>query len=140
MPEEGFRKWMGCDYEVMEDGHAVVGLDITAEMRNLRGVVQGGVIAALVDIAMATAASGGNYDTRLRPMATLELKVNYTAPANGSRLTATADVVRAGARTSVVRCDIRREDGEVCAAALGTFISRRVHETDPKDMPPPPGG
>ena len=25
MPEEGFRKWMGCDYEVMEDGHAVVG-------------------------------------------------------------------------------------------------------------------
>ena len=71
MPEEGFRKWMGCDYEIMEDGHAVVGLRITAEMRNLRGVVQGGVIAALVDISMAT----------------LELKVNYTAPAKGDRLT-----------------------------------------------------
>ena len=90
MPEEGFRKWMGCDYEIMEDGHAVIGLNITDDMRNLRGVVQGGVIAALVDISMATAASGGNYDTRKRPMATLELKVNYTAPANGARLTATA--------------------------------------------------
>jgi len=87
MPEEGFRKWMGCDYEVMEDGHAVVGLNITDDMRNLRGVVQGGVIAALVDISMATAACGGNYDTRMRPMATLELKVNYTAPAKGDRLT-----------------------------------------------------
>ncbi len=138
MPEEGFRKWMGCDYDIMEDGHAVVGLRITDDMRNLRGVVQGGVIAALVDIAMATAACGGNYDTRMRPMATLELKVNYTAPANGGRLTATADVIRAGARTSVVRCEITREDGEVCAAGLGTFIMRRVHETDPDDMPPPP--
>ena len=71
-------------------------------------------------------------------MATLELKVNYTAPAKGDRLTATADVIRAGARTSVVRCEITREDGEVCAAGLGTFMMRRVHETDPDDMPPPP--
>ena len=51
---------------------------------------------------------------------------------------ATADVIRAGARTSVVRCEITREDGEVCAAGLGTFMMRRVHETDPDDMPPPP--
>ncbi|MDC0033996.1 PaaI family thioesterase, partial [Alphaproteobacteria bacterium] len=130
--------WLGCEYEIMEDGHAVVGLTINDDMRNLRGVVQGGIIAALVDISMATAACGGNYDTRMRPMATLELKVNYTAPATGTRLTSTADVIRAGARTSVVRCEIRREDGEVCAAGLGTFMIRRVHETDPYDMPAPP--
>lgn len=137
MPEAGFRKWLGVDYEVMEDGHAVVGLSVNDDMRNLRDVVQGGVIAALVDITMATAACGGNYDTRMRPMATLELKVNYTAAATGDRLTATADVIRAGARTSVVRCEVQRGDGEVCAAGLGTFITRRVHETDPDDMAPP---
>lgn len=140
MPDEGFRKWLSPDYEVMEDGHAVVGLAIRDDMRNLRDVVQGGVIAALVDISMATAACGGNYDTRMRPMATMELKVNYTAAATGDRLTATADVIRAGARTSVVRCEIRREDGEVCAAGLGTFMMRRVHKTDPEDMPTPPAG
>ena len=59
MPEEGFRKWLGVDYEVMEDGHAVVGLTVTDDMRNPRGVVQGGVVAALIDVAMATAAAGG---------------------------------------------------------------------------------
>ena len=134
MPDEGFRKWLAPDYEVMEDGHAVVSLAIRDDMRNLRGVVQGGVVAALVDISMATAACGGNYDTRIRPMTTMELKVNYTAAATGDRLTSTADVVRAGARTSVVRCEIRRADGEVCAAGLGTFMARRVHPTDPKDM------
>ena len=57
MPDEGFRKWLGVEYEIMEDGHAVVGLNITDDMRNLRQVVQGGVVAALVDIAMATAAA-----------------------------------------------------------------------------------
>jgi uncharacterized protein (TIGR00369 family) len=134
MPDEGFRKWLGLDYEVMEDGHAVVGLDIRDDMRNLRQVVQGGVIAALVDVTMATAACGGNYDTRIRPMTTMEIKVNYTAPATGDRLTGTADVVRAGARTSVVRCEIRREDGEVCAAGLGTFMVRRPHKSDPEGM------
>ena len=94
MPDEGFRKWLGVDYEVMEDGHAVVGLTLTDDMRNLRGVAQGGIVAAVIDIAMATAAAGGNYDTRKRPMATLEMKINYVAAANGPRLTATADVIR----------------------------------------------
>ncbi|MCG8544577.1 MAG: PaaI family thioesterase [Alphaproteobacteria bacterium] len=139
MPDEGFRKWLGVEYEVMEEGHAVVGLNITDDMRNLRGVVQGGVIAALVDIAMATAAAGGNYDTRRRPMATLEMKVNYLAAATGERLTAVADVIRAGSRTAVTRCEVFFGDAEVCAAGLGTFMTRRVHATDPKDMPPPAG-
>ena len=139
MPDEGFRRWLGVEYEVMEDGHAVVGLNITDDMRNLRGVVQGGVIAALIDIAMATAAAGGNYDTRLRPMSTLEMKVNYLAAATGDRLTAVADVIRAGSRTSVVRCEVHAGKGDVCAAGLGTFMTRRVHETDPKGMAPPAG-
>jgi uncharacterized protein (TIGR00369 family) len=97
MPDEGFRKWLGVEYEVMEDGHAIVGLDITDDVFNLRQVVQSGVVAALIDIALATAAAGGNYDTRRRPMATLEMKVNYLAAATGDRLTAVADVMRAGA-------------------------------------------
>ncbi len=137
MPDVGFRKWLGVDYEVMEDGHSVVGLNIRDDMCNMRDVVQGGVVASLIDIAMGNAAGGGNYDTRIRPVVTLELKVNYLAAATGDRLTAKADVIRAGARTSVVRCDVFREDDEICATGLGTFISRRVHASDPKDMPTP---
>lgn len=139
MPDVGFRRWLGVEYEAMEDGHAVIGVAVTDDMRNQRGVVQGGVLAALIDVAMGTAAGGGNYDTRKRPVVTLELKVNYLAAATGDRLTARADVIRAGARTSVVRCDIFAADGTHCATGLGTFISRRIHPTDPEDMPAPPG-
>ena len=139
MPDVGFRHWLGVDYEVMEDGHAVVSMNIRDDMRNMRGVVQGGVIASLVDVAMATAAAGGNYDTRKRPMATLELKVNYLAAATGNKLTARADVIRAGSRTSAVRCEIYDDAGEVCAAGLGTFMTRRLHPTDPAGLAPPAG-
>lgn len=134
MPETGFRKWLGVEYLVMEDGHAEIALDVTDDMRNQRKVVQGGVLAAVIDVAMGTAAAGGNYDTRKRPLATLELKVNYLQAATGDRLTATADVVRAGSRTFVVRCDVFRGDGEICATGLGTFMTRRVHPSDPVGM------
>jgi uncharacterized protein (TIGR00369 family) len=108
-------------------------------MRNMRGVVQGGVLASLLDVAMATAAAGGNYDTRKRPMATLELKINYLAAATGDTLTARADVIRAGSRTSAVRCEIYDDTGGVCAAGLGTFMTRRLHPTDPAGLAPPAG-
>lgn len=139
MPDEGFRKWLGVEYEVMQEHRAVVAMPVREEMRNLRGVVQGGALAALIDVGMATAASGGNYDTRLRPMVTLEMKINYLAPATGDRLTCIADVVSAGSRTAVVRCEIHTDKGKVCAAALGTFMTRRVHKTDPQHMAPAAG-
>jgi len=50
-------------------------------------VFRGSAVAALIDVGMATAASGGNYDTHLRPMVTLETKINYLAPATGEHLT-----------------------------------------------------
>jgi uncharacterized protein (TIGR00369 family) len=139
MPDEGFRKWLGITYDVMEDDHAEISLAVRDEMRNLRKVVQGGVLAGVIDVAMGTAAAGGNYDTRKRPMVTLELKVNYLAAATGNRLTAKADVIRAGARTSIIRCDVFREDGKICATGLGTFMRRRVHPSDPDEMPAPAG-
>jgi uncharacterized protein (TIGR00369 family) len=139
MPDDGFRKWLGVEYTVMEDGHAVVHMNVRPEMQNLRNMCQGGVVASLIDVAMATAAAGGNYDTRLRPMATMELKVNYLSGATGDRLEAVADVVKLGSRTAVVRCDVKTDTGEICATGLGTFMTRRVHATDPQGMAPPKG-
>ena len=134
MPDVGFRKWMGLEYRVMEDGKAIVRMPLRAEMYNNRDVAHGGVVAALADVAMGTAAAGGNYDTRMRPMVTGEFKLNYLAPARGQVLTATAEVVRAGSRMSVVRCEVETDRGVVCAAALGTFVLRRPHPNDPSHL------
>jgi uncharacterized protein (TIGR00369 family) len=63
---------------------------------------------------------------------TLEMKVNYLAPARGDMLIATADTVREGSRTAVVRCDVVTDRGELCATGLGTFITRHPHPNDRK--------
>jgi acyl-CoA thioesterase len=130
MSDVGFRRWLGLTYEVMEDDRAVVSLDLDEDKRNVRDVAHGGIVASLVDVAMGTAAAGGNYATRKRYVVTLELKVNYLAPARGNRLTAEAKVVRGGARTFVVECRVRTDLGEECAMALGTFITRRRTDED----------
>lgn len=131
MPDVGFRKWLGLDYEEMTDERAIVSLDLDEDKVNVRGVAHGGVVASLVDVAMGTAAGGGNYDTRKRLVATQELKVNYLAGAKGARLTATANVIRAGSRAVVVNCDVTTDTGIHCATALGTFMTRRVAPGDP---------
>ena len=130
MSDVGFRKWLGLTYEVMEDDYAVVSLELNEDKRNVRDVAPGGIVASLIDVAMGTAAAGGNYSTRQRYVVTLELKVNYLAPARGSKLTATAKVVKGGARTFVVECRVVTDSGEECAMALGTFITRRRTEED----------
>ncbi|HKK30225.1 MAG TPA: PaaI family thioesterase [Alphaproteobacteria bacterium] len=130
MSDVGFRKWLGLTYEVMDDERAVVSLELDEEKRNVRDVAHGGIVASLVDVAMGTAAAGGNYATRKRYVVTLELKVNYLAPARGNKLTAEAKVVRGGARTFVVDCRVTTDLGDECAAALGTFITRRRTEED----------
>lgn len=131
MPDVGFRKWLGLNYEEMTDERAIVSIDLDADKMNVRGVAHGGIVASLIDVAMGTAAGGGNYDTRKRLVATQELKVNYLAPAKGARLTATATVVRAGSRVIVVHCDVMTDQDIHCATALGTFMTRRVAAGDP---------
>ena len=136
MPDVGFRKWLGLTYEEMTDEQAIVSLDLDGDKVNVRGVGHGGVVASLVDVAMGTAAGGGNYDTRKRLVATQELKVNYLAAATGARMTATAKVIRAGSRSIVVSCDVVTDTGVHCATALGTFMTRRVGAGDPDRFQP----
>ena len=134
MSDTGFRRWLGVEYREVLDRHAVVAVPIDDDKRNIRGVAHGGIVASLVDIAMGTAASGGTYQTRTRLVVTLEMKVNYLAPAVGRELVATADVVYLGRRTIVVRCEVATDAGTVCAVGLGTFITRQPHENDPDHL------
>lgn len=133
-PDVGFRRWLGIQYRETSDRRAVIAIPLDNEKRNISGVAHGGIVASLIDIAMGTAASGGNYQTRSRLVVTLEMKINYVAPAAGDELVATADVVHLGGRTSVVRCEVVNDQGKTCAIGLGTFIVRRPHQHDPAHL------
>ncbi len=84
------------------------------------GVVQGGLIATLADYALYRAVK-----TRLDPgqtSVTVELKLNFIAPAKDGTLTATARVVSAGRRIIVADVDVTDAQQKLIARGLSTYL------------------
>lgn len=101
-------------------GHVELALPIKAEFAQQHGFVHGGVISYLADNALTFV--GGSV---LGPaVVTAGYTINYVKPARGVRLVAKADVVAAGKRQAVCRCEVwvTDADGEyLCAVAQGTI-------------------
>ncbi|MGU3498150.1 PaaI family thioesterase [Mycobacterium sp. C31M] len=81
----------------------VLEMDNRPDLANVRGALQGGLVATLIDIAagmLAGTASGVGYD-----VTTADLNIHYLAPIMGTAR-AEATVVRAGKRLIVVAVDV----------------------------------
>ena len=109
------------DYREVEStaDRLVLEMDNRPDRANVRGALQGGLVATLIDIAagmLAGNASGVGYD-----VTTADLNIHFLAPIMGTAR-AEAKVVRAGKRlivTSVDVTDVTR--GRLAARATLTF-------------------
>ena len=113
--------FLGVEVEVIEPGRAVLSLTVKPELIQGAGVAAGGVLATLLDEAMAHAiipTLAGD-----RRCATVELSTRYLAPVKkGQRLTAEARVVKAGKRIVFVEGSVENERGEAVARADASFM------------------
>jgi uncharacterized protein (TIGR00369 family) len=97
-------------------------IDRRPDLLQFGGHFHGGVIAALADHA-----AGGAVTTALpagRIAVTIDLHVNFLAPAGGAVLSAKARVVQIGSTVGVVQVDLSTtgEGGDrICAVALATL-------------------
>ena len=101
--------------------------------RQRAGVVQGGILVALADYAFARACR-----TVLKPgehAVTVELKLNFIAPARHGELTARSRIKSRGGRIIVGDLEITGPDGELIAAGLGTYMT--VYDRAAATPPPP---
>lgn len=83
------------------------------------GTAHGGSLAGLLDAAMGLAALA-----RVEPgegCATIEMKINFTAPVMPGEVLATGRVITLGRSIIVASAEATRPDGRVAATALGTF-------------------
>ena len=110
---------LGMRRGVMAGGRCVFELDAGPTHLNPHGIVHGGVLYTLVDYAMGCALT-----SRLgagEQCTTIEIKINYVAPATGGRLTADARVVERTRRIATLEARVTADDGTLLALALGTF-------------------
>ena len=102
------------------DGVGTTTMTIQDKHRQAAGVVQGGIIVTLADYAFFRAVrSVLNPD---QGAVTVELKLNFIAPAREGELTATARIVSGGRRVIVGEMEVTDHRQTLIAKGLGTYI------------------
>jgi uncharacterized protein (TIGR00369 family) len=114
---------LGLRFVSWGDGEAVFELDAEPRHANPTGIVQGGVVCALADAAMATAFASTLEEGET--FTTLELKMNYVKPVREGRIAATGHVVHRGRTTGVLECTVLDADERLVAKATSTLLILR---------------
>lgn len=95
-------------------------MPLRANMTNLRGGMQGGLIATLIDVVAGRASWAGLPEGTT--IATSDLSVHYLASIAEGPARAAARILRRGSRRIVVRVDVDdRGTGELAAVATVSF-------------------
>jgi uncharacterized protein (TIGR00369 family) len=104
-----------------EDGRTRLRVRAAPEHTNNLGIVHGGLIYTLLDIAMGTAARC----TAGLPVMTLDMQASFLSPGRGE-MTAEGRVLRAGRSIVFCEADVRTAEGELVAKASGIFKPLRA--------------
>lgn len=114
---------MGFAVEEAKDGRSRIVMPHRLEMENRKGDAHGGVVAALLDVAMTNAVRGAVEN--IHGLATVSATFNYLAPARGT-LIGLGKVIKIGGAIAVASADIVDESGAVVAHGTGNIrIIRR---------------
>ena len=105
--------------EILEYGAARMKLPFRPQLTQGQDYIHGGAITSLCDscvaLALATMIERGEY------MLTIELKTNYTAPADGD-IFARARIIHRGNHTAVGEVDVTKSDGTLVAKSIVTYF------------------
>ena len=111
---------LGIQDGISDSGTGSVSMLIGPEHLQDAGIVHGGVIAALADTAFFQAVRSllklGERTT------TIELKINFLAPASKGKLTATAKVISSENRLVVAEMQVTDPGHALIAQGLGTYM------------------
>lgn len=117
-----FAQWLGLITEEAANGRATLTLAPRPELLNRHGVIHGGVLATLLDSAMARASRSAPGVRELG--GTTDLHVQYLRPAQGpQRVQAWVD--QAAGTLSFCRAEVRNAAGELVASASASLRIRR---------------
>ncbi len=115
---------MGLTLDQLRKGFARVSMrpsDFT--IGGVAGSVHGGLLAALVDIAMLEALMT-LFDDEEQPAGTADLNITFMRPALGEEIYAEATVLRKGRQIAVTEVSILDGEGRLCAKGRTLYAIR----------------
>ena len=120
-----FVQFMGVEVPELGEGYARFTLEIRPDFHNSQGFLQGGVIAALADEAVAYALFSLVPEGEM--ISTVEMKINFLAPAQHGMIEAVAHIRKRGRTLSLGEVEVT-QDTRLVAKGMCTYIH----------LPPPP--
>jgi uncharacterized protein (TIGR00369 family) len=127
----GFGKSAGMRLVSAEPGKVALGLARKPELMQFFGNFHGGVSTALADQAAGAAVTSALPEGKVA--VTVEIKVNFMAPANGEEIIARAEAMQVGGSIAVAKIEVISQDKgteRICAFATATM--RAVDMPKPK--------
>ncbi|HJT28370.1 MAG TPA: PaaI family thioesterase [Pyrinomonadaceae bacterium] len=115
-----FARLLGIEVDSVEPGHAVLSMKLRHEHMRNNAIAHGGVIATLIDSAMAIAIMA-LLDENERTV-TVDLTIHYLRPVPEGSAKASARVVRAGRRVVTVSAELFDAEGKLAATAISTYL------------------
>jgi uncharacterized protein (TIGR00369 family) len=116
-----FLTLVGLTLTRWERGLAEFELLIDDRHTNRQGVLQGGLLATMLDAACGYAGLYDGSGDNEGQAVTLSLMVNYLARVDGGRLRAVGEITGGGRRIYFANATVRSTSGLVVATAQGSF-------------------
>jgi uncharacterized protein (TIGR00369 family) len=98
------------------------------ELQNSMGVLQGGILGVLADVAGGVSLYSVLPDPLKVVIPTIEFKLNFLRPAAGQDVIACGRVAHHGRRIAVCQVDLSTEVDNLLATGLFTYMIREVEK------------
>ena len=129
-----FNKLLGLRIEALHLEEVRLRIDMREELIGnfVQGILHGGVIAAVLDVAGAMIAIANDFKQRqnlseaerqvgLDKTGTIDIHVSYLRPGRGKYFIATSNILRSGKRIAVTRMELHNDENILIAVATGCY-------------------
>ncbi|CDQ19060.1 PaaI family thioesterase [Halobacillus karajensis] len=112
-----FFSHIGFEIVQFEEGDVRLKLPIHEKLYNVNGTLHGGVHATMIDLILGMAIRS---TTKTR-CTTMNLNINYLAPASGGEIQAEGRILKQGYRIVTAEGELYDQAGDMIAKGIGTF-------------------
>lgn len=119
--KQSFLSLIGANIEHVEKGKVAISCESKDTLLQQQGLLHGGVITTLADVAGGYAALTTMPDNF--EVLTVELKINLIRPAVANKVIATGEVLKAGKTLVIVESTVTDEDNKVVAKMISTMFA-----------------
>jgi acyl-CoA thioesterase len=121
-------EFVGIELLEVGFGHATLLLPYREELRNSMGLLQGGILGVLADVAGGVSLYSVLPDPSRVTIPTIEFKVNFLRPASREDVIARGRVTHRGRQIAVCEVDVCTKEENLLATGLFTYMIREVEK------------